>query len=301
MNKAFFEIWLKRKANFKNICFLCGTTLTKKILTKEHVFPKWLQRKFELRNLTLTLPNRTTIPYRKMTVPCCKNCNGIYLSKLENLIKSQVDLGYKSFIKKVSELEIYQWCLLIFYKILVYETFLKANLRDTGGKRMITEKQFKLLELNHLMLRSIDKEIIFENFFPGSVFVCELETYEDFPRFYYSDDTIFQCFTIRMDDIGIVVVLNDAKAQMKMGGEKDYKPYLNQKISPKDLKRLYTVCHYRQFLFNDPYFYHLKDKTETSVKISLHLKEGVLANKIYKPFNHKYFEMIWNNKFSKYF
>ena len=301
MDKAFFETWLKRKANFKGICFLCGINLTKKTATKEHVFPKWLHRKFGLRNLNVFLVNRTTIPYRKLTVPCCKNCNGKHLSKLENVIKLQADLGYESFIRNVSKLEVYQWCLSIFYKMLLYETFLKANIREPNGRRLVTEQQFSLLELNHLMLRSIDKEIIFDNFFPGSIFICNTMTVENINHnFYYTDNVVQQLFCIRMNDIGIIAVLNDGNAQMSVGGDAEYKPYLEKKINPAELKYFYTKCLYRQSLFNDPYQYYLKDKKNDSVKIQMILKEGVKPEEIYQSYNDDAFNFLWKMHSKRY-
>ena len=38
-------------------CFLCGVELTDAIRTDEHVFPKWMQRDFDLWNEELNLLN----------------------------------------------------------------------------------------------------------------------------------------------------------------------------------------------------------------------------------------------------
>jgi len=54
-------------------CFACGGPPSTGI--GEHVIPLWLQNKLSLFDEQLTLLNGTRIPYRKLTVPCCANCN----------------------------------------------------------------------------------------------------------------------------------------------------------------------------------------------------------------------------------
>ena len=51
-------------------CFLCGKECETK--TAEHIFPKWLQHKYDLWNKKLIVTNDTKIPYRNLTVPCCE-------------------------------------------------------------------------------------------------------------------------------------------------------------------------------------------------------------------------------------
>ena len=48
-------------------CFLCGKDSADSL---EHVFPAWLQRRFQLWDQQLNLLNGTPIPYRNLTVPC---------------------------------------------------------------------------------------------------------------------------------------------------------------------------------------------------------------------------------------
>jgi hypothetical protein len=53
-----------------NRCFLCGSHLGE-ARTQEHIFPKWLQRRYDLLDQRIDLLNGTGIPYRQMKVPCC--------------------------------------------------------------------------------------------------------------------------------------------------------------------------------------------------------------------------------------
>lgn len=85
----FFEAVLERRFG-QSTCFLCGCRLTRHSRRDEHVFPKWLQKQYVLWNKTLVLLNGTTIPYRKLTVPCCKNCNSKHLEPFEKIMARAV-------------------------------------------------------------------------------------------------------------------------------------------------------------------------------------------------------------------
>ena len=74
-------------------CFLCGKSFEEIKLTDEHVIPRWAQSRFELWDQKLTLLNRTEIPYRYLTVPCCEDCNSNKLQPVESAVASAVSIG----------------------------------------------------------------------------------------------------------------------------------------------------------------------------------------------------------------
>lgn len=108
-------------------CFLCGKKLKTK--TAEHVFPKWLLNEYDLWNQKIFLLNGTTINYRQLTIPCCEECNNIYLSKVENQIKKSYFKGFNDFVK-VAKLVVYQWIGKIFYGLLFRELSLSLERTD---------------------------------------------------------------------------------------------------------------------------------------------------------------------------
>ncbi len=69
------------------ICFLCGCSLGVENRSEEHVIPKWLQKRFKLLDQRLVLLNGTSIPYKQLTIPCCKPCNNKHLAPIENKVK----------------------------------------------------------------------------------------------------------------------------------------------------------------------------------------------------------------------
>src|ERR1700730_12701608 len=85
---------LKRVVRFgPSTCFLCSAPLRSKNRSDEHVFPKWLQNRFNLWNQRLDLINLTSIPYRQFTIPCCKTCNNVHLSKIGDIVRAVVESG----------------------------------------------------------------------------------------------------------------------------------------------------------------------------------------------------------------
>src|SRR6516162_8370931 len=78
-----FTARLRERAFDPQCCFLCAHHFDETHITSEHVIPKWLQRRFDLWNQKLILLNRTNIPYRALTVPCCEECNSYRLQPIE--------------------------------------------------------------------------------------------------------------------------------------------------------------------------------------------------------------------------
>lgn len=68
-------------------CLFCGTALTAENRTREDVFPKWLQREYDLTNQELVLLNGTSVTYGQLTVPACGDCNNVHASQLEMRIR----------------------------------------------------------------------------------------------------------------------------------------------------------------------------------------------------------------------
>lgn len=82
-----FESWFKRDYASQKICFLCGAELEDGKFTKEHIFPQWILKKFQLWDKSITLLNQVLYPYRTSIVPCCNKCNNDHLSSSKMKLK----------------------------------------------------------------------------------------------------------------------------------------------------------------------------------------------------------------------
>ncbi len=200
-------------------CFLCGEQLTDANRSDEHVFPKWLQRRVGLRDQTLTLPNGTPIPYRKLVIPCCSDCNNGCLSALENEIGAAFEKGYDA-VRNLSPIRLFQWCGKIWYGLLFKGLSLLVDRQDASVGTIMEPGGFgKAFHTHHIFLQSIRLPMHFDGFEPASVFVMKTHRYDE-PRknFDYIDNSFVRDgdeFTrapfvaIRCEGVGIACVFED--------------------------------------------------------------------------------------------
>lgn len=99
-------------------CFVCGRPAN----TVEHLFPKWLQHKFNLWNQNLILPNGTSIHYRSLTVPCCQKCNNETFSGIEKRIASNNE----------TENDIWHWANKVHFGLTLKDQFLAWDRKNSS-------------------------------------------------------------------------------------------------------------------------------------------------------------------------
>lgn len=234
-------------------CFLCGKILTRKNRADEHVYPRWLQREFNLWDEKLILINGTAIPYRNLIIPCCNKCNNDYLNKLvEKPIEEAVKGGYKDFIK-LDEKIIFQWLAKLSYGMLFKELSLAIDRENQAlGKILETEhlEEFKML---FTFVRTILHNTTFSQIKPWSILIFHIVD-EATPQ-YDAQDLIFtNCFFMRMNDIGIVCNMQDGGYNEKFF-EEHMNDFLDIPIIDIQFREICAKFLYKSSLmFKQPYF-----------------------------------------------
>ena len=192
-------------------CFLCGRLLDESTRTDEHVFPKWLQQRYGLWNQRMTLLNRTTIPYKQMTVPCCTSCNKGPLSALEKEFSSAVASGYESFCS-IPKIRVFQWLSKIMYGTVFKEMGLRHDRASNSPDTILSPDAVESRKMLHVFLQSV--RLDFEwGVQPWSLFMFKLKRNESMPRFNYRDHPGTLCCAIQMDDIAVIGTLQDNATQ----------------------------------------------------------------------------------------
>jgi hypothetical protein len=135
-------------------CFLCGTDLHENNRSQEHVIPKWIQRRFNLWNQKIILLNGSSIDYRYLTIPCCKNCNNKYLKRLEDKLINAIDSGFDS-LKKLDRNIIFYWLGKIYFGLMYKELFLHLNQKNHEEGTIINSDYIKRFEAHYLFLQGI--------------------------------------------------------------------------------------------------------------------------------------------------
>lgn len=251
----------------EHACFLCGDDVRHKG-TKEHVFPQWLLKDYNLRHEQLTLLNGSLIRYNQLTIPCCSECNNNSLSSLEKKIKESVLKGYDSVVD-LPKLEIFQWLGKIFYGILRKELSLPTNQKSASRESIIHSDTLSRFSCLHAFLQSINRPFEFPLEEPFSVLVAKLHTPNSNDLFYFRDNLQHMTCSIRMGDVGIIIALDD-------GGllRETYQKYLDEvngrPLAPIQFNELYAKCLYQVSLIR------------LSTKFAIHTNgdEGVTVNMI---------------------
>lgn len=278
-------------------CFLCGCLLKDK-KSVEHIFPKWVQHRYGLWNETITLLNRTTIPYRSLTVPCCRSCNTKYLAPLENTIRLHHERGYSEFLK-LDKIRIFQWIAKIFYGLLFKELSLFVDRSDPDYGFITSPDLLKELRTLHTFLQSIRMPFEFVDFHPWSIFLVETNTYEDKRDFDYHDEIFTLTFSIRMGGVGIIACLEDNGAQEELFSEY-FDKFKGIKLHPTQFDELVAKVTYKAALMNRTPKYIMMLPKEEGQKVTVIASplQGFSSKPIFDDWNQRdyaaYLAFQWN-------
>lgn len=100
----------------KDVCFICGAGKEEKAFNDEHIIPRWVLKRFDLFNKTITLPNRVTFPYGRYVMRCCQECNSFLGENIEDVISVGLSDDYEkslAFFEDNKKLIFVWMCLLL--------------------------------------------------------------------------------------------------------------------------------------------------------------------------------------------
>lgn len=230
-------------------CFLCGLDISQNV-TEEHIFPKWLQNKYDLWDETIVLLNGTKMPYRLIKIPCCQTCNGEYLSKLEGRIsKAVVNGGYEEFIK-LDEDDIFYWSAKLMYGMFFKELTLNVDRRNPDLGKITTPEVMERFRTLHFLLQGIRIKTQFTPVKPYSLFIFKVkETENPINRFDYIDNYSQQVYSMRMGDIGFVICFEDSSLHKEMHGEY-YDRFQDKTLHQMQLREIFARVVNKQIFAN---------------------------------------------------
>lgn len=259
-----FDI-IKSRELTEDKCFLCGTSLGVTNRSDEHVIPRWAQERFKLWNQKLVLRNRTTIPYKSLTIPCCLECNNSALQPLEKLMSSATLAGPKA-VKSLDKIVVFTWLGKIFYGLLYRELFLLFN-RLAPDDGMITSPE--LLEeyrLHHLFIQNVRIPMQFVMDFPASIFIYETKEPPKIEHCWdFRDDLKSLFISVRIGRVGIIGVLQDGGAQEMM---MNYDRYIGRPLHPVQHREFSARVCYNSYLFNrTPKYTIIETETNDPIKV----------------------------------
>jgi len=234
---------LSDRAFDPSCCFLCANHYDAVDLTSEHVFPKWLQNRFDLWNQRFILPNGTAIPYRFMTIPCCNDCNRYRLQPIEVTMSGAVTKGVDA-VRKLERNTIFLWLGKIFYGTLYRELSLLLDRTQNDMVTIATPEMLQQYETHLIFLQEVREKVKLVDFIPGSIFTFVCQAPQDARLQWDFCDNIDTMFiAVRMGTVGIVAVLGDGGAQMIF--EKAYEPIKDFPLHPLQFREICAHFSYR--------------------------------------------------------
>ena len=276
----------------KGHCFLCGKKINKTNRTEEHIFPLWLLKRYNLLTQTITLPNGKHRQYKKIKIPCCRNCNSTYLGKLEDRIKRTADSGYSQF-DKIPKVYIFQWLLKIYYQLLYMDMNLLLDPKNNSDKSIIDKEFLERYKMCHFFLQSIRIKSNFHKPFPWSIFIFKLQKHKDCKlNFDYKDDMDRLTIAIRMDDIGIIACLQDNNTQEIMFN-KNFELYKTIALHPIQFDELIAKIFYKNSLIERLPKYIIMSGKNGFEFVSLPL-QGASTTPIYRDWSQREYAMFFS-------
>jgi hypothetical protein len=273
-------------------CFICGHVIGD-VQGTEYVFPKWLQQEFGLTNKRIRLLNRpTTIPYRKLTVPCCLSCNTNHLAKVDNAVKKAHKKGFSEFAR-LDRLTVFQWTAKLFYGLLFKELSLHEKQSDPALGFITDPKFLNELKAFHAFLQSAREPSEFVGFHPWSIFLVETQPYRDERGFDYHAGVLTFTFSIRMGEIGIITCLQDNGAQEELFSD-HFAKFKGVRLSPIQFDELVARVEYRRLLMNStPSYFTVFPNRQMSL-------QGLSFHPIFDDWNQKEYARHLASHWSKY-
>jgi len=231
-------------------CFLCGIELNKVNRTREHVFPKWLIRLAELDAQTLTLLNRTTIPYSQLTIPCCSECNGVHLSAVESRIK-QAFLSGAEAVAALDQVDLFIWLAKLHYGLQFRNLSLIADQASVGSEPILTPEILSEFRFQHFLLQAARGAAVWPpEQFPASIFIFASQIPSN-PRlrFDYRDALYFPFVSVRIGGVVVLASLQDWGA-MKSQNIPMFNAAAQLELHPIQYRQLHAMGVYMASLFN---------------------------------------------------
>jgi hypothetical protein len=255
LTKALFDIFDGHPFDGDH-CFLCGSMLTPEIRTAEHVFPRWLQEKYDLKDLTITLLNGTTIPYRSLVIPCCKACNGTHLSQLEARIRAVVSDDSRT-LNDLADEDVNAWLSKIYIGILWKELELTFDRRNPDAGPIFPKELMNNFRMVHFFMQACRKPMVFHTAyskFPNTLLRVDCKADQSYEAFDYLDSTRAHSVAIRMGNKGLIGLFDGGLHEMNFPDFCEQQ-FGSKPLHPVQFKEIFAKLTYKAMLSQRVPFY----------------------------------------------
>lgn len=277
--------------NFSNRnCFLSGATLNSE---EEliHIFPQWLMSRYQLEDKPFKMLDESMATYKDLKLPCSATVNETFIEPLNNEIADAFSKGYEA-VKQLDSLKLFQWAGKLLYGIIFNEIRSGIKLQRSQGEDFnISQSIIHKFSNLHLMLQSINQNIIFEDFTPYSLFLFKVNNTAE--EFGYRDEINTLTFALRINDFGLIICFQDN------GANRSYHKEILAKIEGKVLhpiqfEEFSARVFYSAYLFN-----RLPEYTILSVGDEIYIEamplRGITGKPLFDYWQNKTYGQVLEN------
>lgn len=226
-------------------CFLSGQPL-QSAKEQVQVFPDWLMRKFDIENKPFKLLDESIRTYKQLRLPCAPAV-AERISALDTQIEKAFEKGYDALIN-IDSVILFQWVARMVYGVVFNEIQAGVHQQQLSGEAMnfsqVLVHKFKNL---HLMLQSLVMPVQFDGGMPFSIVTARVDN--PVGTFNYRDEINTLVYSLRMNDFGLIVCLQDNGANGAYH-ESFIEPLKGQRLHPIQFEELCARFFYSAYLFN---------------------------------------------------
>lgn len=225
-------------------CFLSGEAL--KDPSTYPVFPEWIINGFGLKGQAFKMLDESYKTYEQITVPCAPEVKEL-LSQLDSEIANAFHKGFEE-VNSLDKTRLFQWISTWVYGIIFNE--IQSGIKQQAlANEPINFSQALVQKFSnlHKMMQSILYPTEFETVSPFSIFIFPVNNIEGF--FNYRDEINTLVFSLRMNDFGIIVSLQDNETSKKYHSE-ILKKIEGKVLHPIQFEEICARFFYSAYLFN---------------------------------------------------
>lgn len=226
-------------------CFLSGQPL-QTAGEQIQVFPGWLMHKFGIEDKPFKLLDESLRTYAQLRLPCSSPV-AARVAELDALIEQAFEKGYDA-VAELDKITLFQWVARMVYGVVFHEIQAGIRQQELSGEAMnfsqVLVHKFRNL---HLMLQSLVVPIRFDGAQPFTAVVMPVDNPAD--TFTYRDEINTLVYSLRMNDFGLIVCLQDNGAN-GVYHEEVLAPLPAQSLHPIQFEELCARFFYSAYLFN---------------------------------------------------
>jgi hypothetical protein len=268
-------------------CFICGKRRDEVLFNDEHVVPDWVLRRASLYNRQITLPNGTLYRYREYKVPCCAPCNTLMGRTFELPISKLYEQGYEAVAAHMRTPEgiaqLFVWLAFIYLKTHLKDLSLRMHRDRRLPEGQISDAyNWENLHHIHCLARSYLAQVAIDPEVIGSVILLPATAGFEAEEFDYADNYPARTLFVRIGDIALFAVLNDARAvlQFRTAPEQTQLGYplltgIQHAVSPVQARELMADLTYTNLRIDDrPIFRTVVDPATEEASIVADTPDG---------------------------